>query len=437
MSDSQIPKQDQKSKAKKEQLEPGQVPAAQQPAEQSAQQPSRWTLALKEIAGGNAVISILAIFVALIVGALFIAIFNEKVQQKATYFFSRPLDTLGEAWHVIVQAYSALFSGGIFGRSGDLIERLAPLSEALFNATSLIAAGLAVALAFRVGLFNIGARGQIIVAVIFSATLSFHFPLPGPLALIAAIIVGIIGGALWGGIVGILRARTGAHEVITTIMLNYVALNLLIFLLKTPVLQQQGQVNPKSPPIPGDARLPTLFPGLGWQVDVGFLIVIAVTVGVWWLLNRSSLGFRFRAVGENPSAARTAGIDVKNVYLYAMLISGGLAGLAGVLFLHSPTQAGNGLSPTFDAARLGFDAITVALLGRSRPLGVFMAGLLFGALRAGSFDMRIFVSIDLVGVIQSVIVLLIAAPPLVRALFFLPTPTGFRFRGGTKAVVTK
>jgi simple sugar transport system permease protein len=326
------------------------------------------------------------------------------VQEKATYFFSRPLD---------------------------------PFSEALFNATSLIAAGLAVALAFRVGLFNIGARGQIILAVIFSATLSFHLPLPGPLALIAAILIGIIGGALWGGIVGILRARTGAHEVITTIMLNYVALNLLIFLLKTPVLQQQGQVNPKSPPIPVDARLPTLFPGLGWQVDVGFLVVIAVTVGVWWMLNRSSLGFRFRAVGENPSAARTAGIDVKNVYLYAMLISGGLAGLAGVLFLHSPTQAGNGLSPTFDAARLGFDAITVALLGRSRPLGVFMAGLLFGALRAGSFDMRIFVSIDLVGVIQSVIVLLIAAPPLVRALFFLPTPTGYRLRRSTKAVVTK
>ena len=173
MTDPQIPKQDQKSKAKKEALEPGQVPG-QQPAEE----PSRWTQALKEIAGGNAVISLLAIFVALIVGALFIAIFNEDVQSKAAYFFSRPLDTLGEAWHVIVEAYSALFSGGVFGREGNLIERLAPFSEALFNATSLIAAGLAVALAFRVGLFNIGARGQIIVAVIFSGFLSFHLPTP-------------------------------------------------------------------------------------------------------------------------------------------------------------------------------------------------------------------------------------------------------------------
>ena len=136
MTDPQIPKQDQKSKAEAEPLEPGQVPA-----QQRAEQPSRWTLALKEIAGGNAVISILAIFVALVVGAIFIAVFNENVQEKAAYFFSRPLDTLAEAWHVVVQAYSALFSGGVFGREGDLIERLAPFSEALFNATSLIAAG--------------------------------------------------------------------------------------------------------------------------------------------------------------------------------------------------------------------------------------------------------------------------------------------------------
>jgi simple sugar transport system permease protein len=155
------------------------------------------------------------------------------------------------------------------------------------------------------------------------------------------------------------------------------------------------------------------------------------------LLNRSSLGFRFRAVGENPSAARVAGINVKNVYFNAMLLSGGLAGLAGVLFLHSTSQGGNGLSPTFDAARLGFDAITVALLGRSRPWGVFLAGLLFGALRTGSFDMRLYVSIDLVAVIQSIIVLLIAAPPLVRAIFFLPTPTGYKLRTPRKAVVTK
>jgi len=407
------------------------------PVIQPVAEQSRLTLALKEIVGGTFVISILAVLVALIVGAIFIAVFDENVQAASTYFFSRPGDTLSAAWTVISGAYGALFNGSIFGTSGDLAQRLVPLSETLFNATSLIAAGLAVALAFRVGLFNIGARGQIIIGVIFSGIVAFHFPIQGPLAVVVAILAGIIGGALWGGIVGILRARTGAHEVITTIMLNYVAVNLLIYLLKTPVLQQAGQVNPKSPPIPAAATMPFLFPDLGWKVDLGFQIVLVVTLGVWWLLNRSTLGFQFRAVGENPSAALVAGIDVKNVYLYVMLISGGLAGLAGVLFLHSPTQAGNGLSPTFDAARLGFDAITVALLGRSRPLGVLLAGLLFGALRAGSFDMRLYVSSDIVDVIQSIIVLLIAAPPLVRFLFRLPTPTGFRFRSPRKAVVTK
>ncbi|MFT4029028.1 MAG: ABC transporter permease [Protaetiibacter sp.] len=410
----------------------------QPPAERAtAPAPSRWRLAVREILGGTAVISILAIFVALVVGAVFIAVFDEDVQASAQYFFARPGDTFAAAWDVISNAYGALFTGSILGSSGDLVERLQPLSDTLFNATSLIIAGLAVALTFRVGMFNIGARGQITVAVILSGIVTFHFPLPGALALVAAIVAGIIGGAVWGGIPGLLRARTGAHEVITTIMLNYVALNLLIYLLKTPVLQLEGQVNPKSPPIPVDARLPLLFPDLGWGVDAGFLIAIVVTFGAWWFLNRSGMGFRFRAVGENPSAARVAGIDVKNVYFIAMLISGGLAGLAGVLFLHSSSQGGNGLSPTFDAARLGFDAITVALLGRSRPWGVFLAGLLFGALRTGSFDMRLYVSIDLVSVIQSVIVLLIAAPPLVRAMFFLPKPTGFRIRGIAKSVVTK
>ncbi|HWH25263.1 MAG TPA: ABC transporter permease [Pseudolysinimonas sp.] len=406
------------------------------PEAEGAPTPSRWSLAAREIVGGNAVISILAVFAALLVGAVLIVLFSSDVQQSAGYFFAQPGATFSAAFGAIGDAYGALFNGSIFGKRGDLIQRLAPLSETLFNATSLVAAGLSVALAFRVGLFNIGARGQILVGVIAAGIVMFHSPLTGVAALLLAIVVGIIGGAVWGGIVGALRAWTGAHEVITTIMLNYVALNLLIFLLTTPVLQQSGQVNPKSPPIPVDSRIPLLFPDLGWRVDAGFLVVIAVTFGAWWLLNRSSMGFQFRAVGENPRAARVAGINVKATYLWVMMISGGLAGLAGVLFLTSSAQAGNGISPTFDAARLGFDAITVALLGRSRPLGVFFAALLFGALRAGSFDMRIFVSIDLVGVIQSVIVLLIAAPPLVRTLFHLPTPTGFHWRRAEKKVVT-
>ncbi|MBI5160647.1 MAG: ABC transporter permease [Micrococcales bacterium] len=211
-------------------------------------------------------------------------------------------------------------------------------------------------------------------------------------------------------------------------------------MLKTPLLQAPGQVNPQSPPIPDRAALPYLFPGTpGWIVDWGFVLVVLATVFTAWLLGRSSLGLRLRAVGQNPDAALVAGMNVKSVLFLSMLIAGALAGLAAFTLLFSAKDHPQGISPTFDAARVGFDAITVALLGRSRPWGVFAAGLLFGALRAGSFDMQAYVPIDLVSVIQSVIVLLIAAPPLVRTMFRLPKPSGFRLRRPsiTKAVISR
>ncbi|MCU1582744.1 MAG: transporter permease, partial [Microbacteriaceae bacterium] len=267
----------------------------------------------------------------------------------------------------------------------------------------------------------------------------FSLHLPYGIHLVVALLAGLIGGALWGGLVGLLRARTGAHEVITTIMLNYVAYYLLFYLLKTPVLQQPGSSNPKTPPMDPTAVFPLLL-GPQYSVHLGFIIVIAATVVVWWLLNRSSLGFQFRAVGENPNAARVAGMNVKNMYVYAMLISGALAGLAGVSQVLGTVTTGFGAG--IDAG-IGFDAITVALLGRSRPWGVFFAGILFGALKAGGFSMQAQqgVPIDIILVVQSVIVLLIAAPPLVRSVFRLPQPTGVRLRtaktSARKAVVTR
>jgi ABC-type uncharacterized transport system permease subunit len=209
--------------------------------------------------------------------------------------------------------------------------------------------------------------------------------------------------------------------VIVTIMLNYIAFYLIAYFLRTPGLfQQHGSSNPKSPPIKPNAVLPPLFSNQ-YNLTWAFVIVVGLTVFVWWLLNRSALGFRFKAVGENPNAARVAGIDVKNVYFVAMLIAGGLVGFAGV------NQAlgtfPQGITSDLDAG-IGFDAITVALLGRSRPWGTFIAGLLFGALKAGSFAMQAAnnIPIDIVLVVQSLIVLFIAAPPLVRAIFRLPTP---------------
>ncbi|MFP7759692.1 ABC transporter permease [Marisediminicola sp. LYQ134] len=381
----------------------------------------RWSRALREIASGNVLMSILSIILALVVGAVLIASTNDEVQEAAGYFFSRPSDMLRAIGEAVGGAYSALFQGSVYNfRREGFAAGIRPLTDTLTYATPLIAGGLGVALAFRVGLFNIGGRGQMLVAAGAGGWVAFSWELPAGIHLVVALVFGIAAGAAWGGIVGVLKARTGAHEVIVTIMLNYVAFYLISYLLRTPVLGTPGSNNPQSP-----ASLPTaVFPDLlgpGYNLHFGFLIVIAATVFAWWLIDRSSLGFRFRAVGENPAAARVAGIDVKRVYIVAMLISGGLLGLAGVNQVLGTTTSGFGAG--IDAG-IGFDAITVALLGRSRPFGVFLAGVLFGAFKAGGFSMQAAegVPIDIVVVVQSLIVLFIAAPPLVRAIFRLPAP---------------
>jgi simple sugar transport system permease protein len=234
-----------------------------------------------------------------------------------------------------------------------------------------------------------------------------------------AILAAIAGGALWGFIPGILKAKTGANEVIVTIMLNSVAVYLVAHLLTLKAFQRPGQNNPQSPIIDETAMFPKIF-GDRFTTHFGFIVAIIATFAVWWLLERSTLGFKMRAVGANPEAARTAGIKVDGVYVWVMVIAGGLAGLAGSAQIQGTEHSLTGGI----AASFGFDAITVALLGRSKPLGTFMAGLLFGALRAGGYPMQTLTHtpIDVVLVLQSIIVLLIAAPPLVRAIFRLPSP---------------
>ncbi|WP_370449324.1 ABC transporter permease [Cryobacterium sp. TMT1-2-2] len=382
----------------------------------------RWTQSLRDITGGSTMISILAVVFALVVGAILIAFTNERVQETAGYFFSRPADLLQAVWDAVAGAYSALFQGSIYNfRAQNFLTAIRPLTETLTFATPLIAAGLGVGLAFRVGMFNIGGRGQMLIAAGAAGYVAFAVELPAGIHLIVAILAGLLGGAIWGGIVGLLKARTGAHEVIVTIMLNFVALYLIQFLLRTPgALQAPGSNNPKTPPMLSTAVFPDLF-GPRYNLHAGFLTVIAATIFVWWLLSRSNLGFQFRAVGQNPSAARVAGINVKNVYLYAMAISGALVGLAGINQVLGTVTTGFGSG--IDAG-IGFDAITVALLGRSKPWGIFAAGILFGAFKAGGFSMQAAegVPIDIVVVVQALIVLFIAAPPLVRAMFHLPTP---------------
>lgn len=389
---------------------------------QAPQEPSRAHVVLRQIFTGSAIISVLAVVLAIVVGAVLIAVTDEQVQESAGYFFARPTDMLTAIWDAVSGAYSSLFQGSVYNfRRPGFENGIKPLTETLTFATPLIVAGLGVALAFRVGMFNIGGRGQMLIAAACAGWVGFSLQLPAGLHLVLAIVAGVVGGAVWGGIAGVLKARTGAHEVIVTIMLNYVAFYLVAYLLRTPgALQAPGQNNPKTAAMESTAVFPKLF-GDRYSLHLGFLLVVIVTVGVWWLLERSSLGFRFRAVGENPHASKIAGIDVNRMYLYAMVLSGALVGLAGVAQVLGTVTTGFGAD--IDAG-IGFDAITVALLGRSKPWGVFFAGILFGAFKAGGFAMQAAegIPIDIVLVVQSVIVLFIAAPPLVRAVFRLPPP---------------
>jgi simple sugar transport system permease protein len=307
-----------------------------------------------------------------------------------------------------------------------------PLSETAVNATPLILAGLSVAVAFRAGLFNIGAQSQFIGGAILATWLGYGVSLPPVIHVIVCVIGAFVGGAVLGWFVGFLKARTGAHEVIVTIMLNYIMAYLLAYLLSKPSLLEKPGANGNliSPTIASNAHLPLLF-GTHLRVNAGFLVALACALGVWWLMSRSTLGFEFRTVGANPNAARSSGMSVTRTWIIVMLIAGGLAGLSA-----STVIQGTDFSLNFQSyGTYGIDAITVALLGRSRPGGVVLAALLYGALHAGAPLMQTStgVPVDIVQVIQALIVMFVAAPPLVRAIYRLRAARA----GGTGQVLSK
>jgi len=389
--------------------------------------------------GHSVVITILAVFVALLVGAVLIVASDPAVLHAWASFSYAPGTALSATWNSVAAAYSALFEGAIFSpgtvsaafHGGSIAAIFYPLSLTAFEATPLILTGLSVALCFRAGMFNIGAAGQWIGGAVVATWLGYAVHLPIVLHAIVCIIGAFIGGAIIGWIVGEIKARTGAHEVILTIMLNYVMYNLLAFLLTSHnLMQAPGQGNATAPGIDGNAMLPHVG-GPPPQVGIGFLIALAAAAGTWWLLSRSTLGFEFRTVGASPSAARSAGIRVERVWVLAFLIAGGLAGLSAATIVQGQTAP----LTTNSYGTYGFDGITVALLGRARPLGVVIAGLLFGALNAGGTVMEAATGVpsDVTNVVEALIVLFVAAPPLIRALF--------RLRGtgaaGPQAVASK
>lgn len=367
------------------------------------------------------IITTLAAFVlAFLVGALLMIFSDPDVLAKFSYFSYRPADALNAAADKVGSAYGALLQGSL-GSWGAIT-----LSTA--QAAPLICAGLGVGLAFRAGLFNIGAQGQAIWGAILAAYVGFSWHLGPGLQLIVAILLGMVGGALWGGLVGWLKARTGAHEVIVTIMLNYVASGLLAYLLTTTAFQRPGRTDPISPIVDWNATFPRL---AGSQLHLGFGLALLAAVGVWWLMDRSTIGFSIKAVGANPHAAATAGMSVARTTIIAMTVAGALAGLAGVESALAPTTGGTPVPLSAGiVGTVGFDAITVALLGRSKPLGTVLAGLLFGALHAGGLAMQSLAGtpLTLTTVLQALIVMFVAAPMLVTKL--LPFLKGRRVAAG-------
>lgn len=397
-------------------------PAAPSPAPPPTAEakPGRQQTLLQEILSGSWLVSLLAIVLALLLGGVLIAVANAEVVAAAKNILSAPGAFFSTVFSTVGDAYSALFRGAVFDWNARTPERaIRPLTESLVSGTPLILTGLGIALAFRSGLFNIGGQGQVILGATVAGFLGYALPLPPVVHMLVAALGGIIGGAIWAGIAGVLKAKTGANEVIVTIMLNSIAGYLLGYLLKQSWFTHTQSANPQSRTIDESAQMFLLLP-LPFRLHFGFILAILATIFVWWLLERSTMGFEFKAVGANPHAARTAGISVAKVTILVMVIAGGLAGLGGAAqVLGTEHKLTGGI-----AGSIGFDAITVALLGRSKPLGTFLAGLLFGAFKAGGYLMQSQTGtpIDIVLVVQSVIVLLIAAPPLVRSIFHLPTP---------------
>jgi simple sugar transport system permease protein len=279
------------------------------------------------------------------------------------------------------------------------------------QAAPLVLGGLSVGIAFKAGLFNIGAQGQFLMGALgAAATGAAVSAWPAPAAIAASLVVGSIAGAAWGFVPGALKALTGAHEVVTTIMLNTIAASVIGWLVTGPLLapgfsfSRTGDL--------GNAVIPVI---LGRNLHAGVLLSIIAVPAIWFLLWRSTLGFQIRAVGANPSAARYAGMRPTLIIMFTMSLAGFLAGVAGSVEVLGITHFVNASYGT----NVGFDSITVALLGRTHPVGILLAALLFGAMRAGSGLMQITtgIPVEIVDVLQAIVLLFIAADVIVRNVF--------------------
>ncbi|MEA3374729.1 MAG: BMP family ABC transporter substrate-binding protein [Chloroflexota bacterium] len=381
------------------------------------------------------VMPLLAVVTALIIAGVFIGAFDPVVWEA---FEDGVGAGLSAAWQSIATAYAALFAGA-FGSPAAIVEGLQtymstgeatqferairPLTESLRIATPFVFASLAVALGFRCGLFNIGAEGQYFIGGLATVFVGYAVTgLPWIIHLPLAIGAGFLGGAIWAGISGFLKAETGAHEVITTIMLNYVAYRVADYMLQVGGPMAAPGFRPVSPQIEPSAYLPQFFPrnpSIGF--NTGVFLALAAAALVYWLLFKTTLGFEIRTVGASPRAARTAGMSVTKNFILAMALSGGLAGMAAVHDILGVIH----FMPNAFYAGYGFDAIALALLGRSHPIGVVLASLLFGFLEAGAQRMQAppaSVPIDIISIVQALIIIFVAAPEVIRLIYRIRAP---------------
>lgn len=376
-------------------------------------------------------VPILAVLTALVIGALIIAASNADVRAAWGNILSNPLGALSITWLAVRDAYVALFEGAFgspariaqavgtlrsTGESRELREALRPFAESLVISTPYIFAGLGVALGFRGGLFNIGAEGQLFVGGLASVYVGYSISgLPWYIHLPLALLAGTVAGAIWGAIPGFLKARTGAHEVINTIMMNYVAFRLTDYFLQGgPMTRPDGL--PITPEIKPSSYLPALFPR-PMRLHAGFFLALAVAALVYWFLWKTTHGFEIRMVGANPNAARYAGVRITRTTVLTMALSGALAGLAGA---NQVLGLDHKLVRTFSTG-YGFDSIALALLGNSHPVGVVLSSLLFGFLRGGAARMQSVagVPVELIRVIQGMVIIFVAAPEIIRGLYRL------------------
>lgn len=371
---------------------------------------------------------VLAVFTGLVIGAIVIVITDAAVVATYRNFFRAPGTALAATWHTIATAYGALLYGSLgnprevyegmrlYLSTGDntlFLRAIWPITESLVAATPYIFGGLAVALGFRCGLFNIGAEGQLGIGALAAAWVGYSITnLPALIHLPLALLAGALGGAIWAAIPGYLKAKTGAHEVVNTIMMNWISFRLSDWLLNGPM--KAPGYRPITPNIEPTAALPRFFPP-PIRFHAGFFLALIVAGIVYWFLFKTTLGFEIRTVGANPDAARYAGMSITRSIMLAMVLSGALAGLAGTSqVLGVDHWVGQGFT-----AGYGFDSIALALLGKSHPFGVVLASLLFGTLRSGATRMQSLagIPIDIISIIQGLVIVFIAAPAIIRWLY--------------------